>query len=366
MTAHNTMALTLEGKYYTAPEILERERERIFGRRWFGVGRSEQIAAPGDYILASLGDESLIVVRGQDGVARAFYNLCRHRGTRMCTEARGRFSETIMCPYHAWTYGLDGRLLAARHMGDVPGFEKHDWPLLEAAISEWQGFLMLSLAPDPEPLAASLGQLDMKFAPWTLGRLRVGQRVEYEVAANWKLIVQNYSECYHCPLIHPALEKLSPSRAGENDLLQGEVLGGYMILSQSAESMTIHGQTTRPPIGSVAGEDLNRVYYYALFPNMLVSLHADYVMVHTLRPLAPGRTHVACEFLFEPETMARPDFDPMDAVEFWDLTNRQDWHVCELSQLGIASKAYRPGPYAGDEEEILALWDQEYLRALEG
>jgi Rieske 2Fe-2S family protein len=364
MTTNNTMALTLEGKYYTSADIFRQEHERIFGGHWICVGRSAEIARPGQYLLVSLGDESLIVVRDQQGQARAFHNICRHRGTRMCTEERGQFAGSIQCPYHAWTYGLDGRLLAARYMGEVPGFEKADWPLLPAALLEWQGFLMLNLAADPEPLTASLIQLDQKLAPWALPALVAAKRIEYEVAANWKLIVQNYSECYHCPLIHPALEKLSPSRMGDNDLLHGEVLGGYMVLSQSAESMTIHGQTSRPPLGSVAGDDLSRVYYYAIFPNLLLSLHADYVMTHTLWPLSPGRTRIVNEFLFEPATITRLDFDPQDAVEFWDMTNRQDWHVCELSQLGVASKAYVPGPYAGGEEEILALWDQEYVRAL--
>src|SRR5262249_55610574 len=158
--------------------------------------------------------------------------------------------------------------------------------------------------------------------------LRSARRIDYDIKANWKLIVQNYSECYHCPLIHPQLDRLSPWDSGRNDLSAGSFLGGYMTLNHVGGSMTTSGGTSRPPLGALAGEDLGRVYYYTIFPNMLLSMHPDYVMVHTIWPQEPGRTLITCEWLFDRATMERPDFDPSDAVEFWDLTNRQDWQVC--------------------------------------
>lgn len=354
---------TLPGHYYTAPEIYAREQERVFGAGWVCVGRADQAGEPGAYFLAELAGESLIVVRDGAGALHAHYNVCRHRGTRMCETASGRFGETIQCPYHAWTYGLDGRLVAARYMQDAPGFEKADWPLRSAAVAEWEGFVFVSLAAEPEPFERAFAPLAGRFAEWGIGGLRRGAQVVYDVAANWKLIVQNYSECYHCALIHPALVELSPWQSGRNDLSEGPFLGGYMDLSHDSASMTVGGATARPYLRGLSEENRRRVYYYSIFPNLLLSLHPDYVMAHTLWPAGVGRTRVVCEWYFEPATMATAGFDPSDAVGFWDLTNRQDWHVCELSQQGVSSRAYTPGPYA-QSEGLLWQFDREYLRAI--
>lgn len=359
-----TGARPLEGRCYASEGVFREELERVFFDSWICLGRAEQIAAPGDFFLFSLGEESLIVVRDREGTARAHYNVCRHRGTRLCEAQRGQLSETIMCPYHAWTFGLDGRLLAARQMGEVPGFDKDDYGLFSAAIVEWEGFLMLNMSREPEAFDRAYAPLIGKWSAWRLSELRSAARVEYEVAANWKLLFENYSECYHCPLIHPALTALSPPTSGRNDLMEGPFLGGYMDLNEGAHSMTVGGGTARPPIRDLPADEHAHVYYYSLFPNTLLSLHPDYVMVHTMRPLAAGRTHVVCEWLFEPETIAGPDFDPSDAVEFWDMTNRQDWHACELSQLGVGSRAYVPGPYA-QAEGLLWAFDRYYSRLME-
>jgi Rieske 2Fe-2S family protein len=356
-------AFTLPGRYHTSPEIFAAEQQWIFKQQWLCAGRGEEIANPGDYKLIELDNESLILVRGKDGQARALYNVCRHRGTRICSQPSGSFGATIQCPYHAWTYDLAGSLTAARLMRDVPGFAKQDYPLHQAAVVEWQGFLMLNLSRAPEPFGPPFDLLGAKFAAWDLPNLRRGARIEYDVQANWKLIVQNYSECYHCPLIHPALEQLTPSGLGENDLTKGLALGGYMVLAEHAGSMTLDGATARPALGQVAGAERERVYYYVLFPNLLLSLHADYVMTHTLWPIAPGRTRIVNEFLFDPAVMAQPGFDPSDAVGFWDMTNQQDWQVCELTQLGVRSDVFSPGPYSL-EEDLLAAFDQEYLRVM--
>jgi glycine betaine catabolism A len=353
-------AFTLPGRYYTAEEAFQAEQERIFARQWVLVGRAEQIAAPGDYFLAEVAGESLIVVRGKDGAARALFNVCRHRGTRMCAEERGRFASTIQCPYHAWTYGLDGQLLAARLMQDVVGFDKADWPLRRAELAEWEGFLFVNLAPEPVPFERAFAPLIGKFAAWGIPQLRVAKRIDYDLACNWKLVVQNYSECYHCPLIHPDLDRLSESTSGRNDLFEGPFLGGYMTLNHGFGSMTLSGKEAAAPLGTLSGEELERVYYYSLFPNVLLSLHADYVMVHTLRPVSAARTLVSCEWLFAPGV---PEENVADAAGFWDMTNRQDWHVSELTQLGVASRAYTPGPYA-QAEGLLHAFDRYYLAVM--
>jgi Rieske 2Fe-2S family protein len=360
----NTMLTTLESHYYTSDSIFRDEFERIFYKRWLCVGRADQIPNPGDYFLQSIGDESLIIVRDRAGDIHAHYNVCRHRGTRMCIAGQGRFHGSIQCPYHAWTYGLDGRLIGAPNMNEIARFDKRDYPLYSANLEVWQGFLFVNLAPEPEPLSVAFAPLAGKFDAWNVANLRAARRIEYDVRANWKLIVENYSECYHCPLIHPALAQLSPYQSGENDLADGPFLGGYMLITEDASSLTTTGRTCRTPLGSVSGDDLHHVYYYSIFPNMLLSLHPDYVMYHSLWPESTRHTRIICEWLFDPGAIACPDFDPSDAVEFWDMTNQQDWNICEMSQLGMKSRVYRPGPLHAKQEDLPAAFDREVLHAL--
>jgi Rieske 2Fe-2S family protein len=348
-----------------ADEIYESEMERIFAERWICVGRAEQVKARGQYFLYTMGPESIIVLRDHTGCVRAYYNVCRHRGTRLCENERGSLARTIQCPYHAWTYALDGRLVGLPDAYDMPEISKEDYPLHRVTVHEWEGFLFINLDPEPEPFGEAFKPVLERFASWKISSLRSVRRVEYDVKANWKLVVQNYSECYHCPLIHPALNQLSSHRTGADDLAEGTVLGGYMELSGEAQSMSVGGDACAPPLPGLADTDLNRVYYYSLFPNMLLSLHPDYVMFHLLQPQSPSRTRVVCEWLFDPATASAPGFDPKPAVEFWDMTNRQDWHACELSQLGVSSRAYTPGPYHGWQEKLLAEFDRQVLLALE-
>jgi Rieske 2Fe-2S family protein len=356
-------ARTLPGHFYTSEEIHQAELERIFQERWLCAGRAAEIPAAGDYFLKQVGLESIIVLRDRQEQARAFFNVCRHRGTRLCTEAHGRFSATIQCPYHAWTYGLDGRLIGAPLMDELEDFDKTDYPLAGVALAEWEGFLFINLGRAPEPFESAFSPLIGKFSQWGLSGLQVARTIAYDVKANWKLIVQNYSECYHCPVIHPELARKSPYRSGQNDLFEGPYLGGYMELNEENGSLTVSGRSCSPPLGSVSGEDLRRVYYYSIFPNMLLSLHPDYVMFHTLWPASPNHTQIVCEWLFSPKALEQPGFDPDDAVNFWDTTNRQDWQVSELTQLGVSSRAYSPAPYSG-QESLLAALDREVLRAL--
>ncbi len=296
---------------------------------------------------------------------RAFYNTCRHRGTRICESAQGRFGETIQCPYHAWTYATDGRLVGAPHMQEAVDFAKADYPLKPVAVHEWEGFIFLHLGAEPEPFEVALAPLVGRFSRFALPRLKAGRRIEYDVNSNWKLVFQNYSECLHCPVIHPELSSLMPYTSGANDLTEGHVLGGYMVISAPNRSMTMSGRACGLPLGDLSGEDLQRAYYYTIFPNLMLSIHPDYVVYYTLWPQSAGRTRVVCEWLFHPDAFARPDFHPDDAVEFWDTTNRQDWHITELSFAGISSLAYEPGPYS-PRESVPAAWDRSFLEAIEG
>ena len=354
-------ATTLPQRYFVSPEVFAQERAAIFSADWVCVGHQSQIARAGDYFVQEVAGESVIIVRDQKETIRGFYNVCRHRGTRLCEEAQGH-STAIQCPYHAWTYALDGRLIGAPHMDAAAGFDKTDYPLAEVQLGTWEGFIFVNLANDAAPLDEVFAPLAGKFSHWNLPQLRSGKRVTYDVRANWKLIFENYSECYHCPGVHPMLSKVSPYDSAENDLCEGRFLGGFMAIAEGA-SLTMSGNRCALPVGDIKAEDHARVFYYSIFPNMLLSMHPDYVMVHQIWPQSPARTVIVCDWFFHPEAFARADFNPDDAVEFWDVTNKQDWHVCELSQQGIASRAYQPGPYS-PRESIPAAWDREYLRVL--
>lgn len=357
---------TLPREYFSSEELFQQEIEKIFYTQWICVGRSAQLDENGDYFLVEVGDESIIVLRDHQGQVHAYYNVCRHRGTQLCQEANGRFKKSIQCPYHAWTYTLDGKLIGTAGMDVNDGFDKGEYPLFDAALHEWSGFLFINLSKEPSPFDETYAELGQRFAAWQVETLHSVQRIEYLVDANWKLIAENYNECYHCPLIHPALSRVMPADQGGTELDEGTVLGGYMILRDGHSGMSMSGQSTAPPIGSVGGEDLNRVHFYTIFPNLLLSLHPDYVMFHTLWPLSNGQTRVVCEWLFDPAAIAQPDFDASDAIEFWDTTNREDWHACEISQKGVRSRAYQPGPYYMWHEDLLAAFDDQVKKQLNG
>lgn len=357
-------ARTMPREFYTSPAIHAEEVERIFTKSWHCVGRAERLATPGDYFLQSIAGESLIMLTDRHHVIHAYYNVCRHRGTRMCDKSEGHFSETIQCPYHAWTWTTDGRLIGAPHMNEIEGFDKSDYPLHQAAVHEWEGFLFVSLAPEPEPFARAFAPLLNRFDRFELASLKAGKRIRYEAAANWKLVFQNFSECLHCPMIHPQLASKMPYLSGENDLTEGPFLGGYMVIGAPNESLTVTGRSCGLPVGQIPESDRQRAYYYSIMPNLLLSFHPDYVNYYMVWPDGPRRTIIETEWLFNPTSFGRADFNPDDAINFWDTTNRQDWRISELSQAGIESRVYAPGPYS-PRESVPAAWDRAY-RAIMG
>jgi glycine betaine catabolism A len=355
-------AKSLPQRYFVSPEIFRAEQEKILAKQWVLIGHQSQIPEAGDYFVQEVIGERLIVVRDQESAIRAFYNVCRHRGTRLKEDRAGQalcgHASTIQCPYHAWTYGLDGKLIGAPHMDEVPGFDKAHYSLQPVNLTLFEGFIFINLADKPIRLEKWFAPLVGKFSHWNMPILRSAKRIEYNVRANWKLMFENYSECYHCPGVHPTLSKISPYDSAENDLCEGPFLGGFMSINKG-KSLTMSGNACALALGDI--NDLQRVFYYSIFPNALLSMHPEYVMVHQLWPQSPQRTLILCDWYFHPNAFDRPDFRPEDAIEFWDMTNKQDWHVCELSQQGISSRAYQPGPYSS-RESIPAAWDREYLR----
>ncbi len=359
-----TDATTLPQEFYTDPEIFLREMEAIHFDTWLAAGRTEQLRNAGDFFVREVANASLIVLRDELGAIRAFHNTCRHRGTLLCAADHGNLTGRIQCPYHAWTYRLDGTLANAPHMEKVEGFREEDYPLGRVHTAEWDGHIFINLSQKPIPFAKHLDGLDEKFRPWRMEELKLVERRVYTLAANWKLIIQNYSECLHCPIAHPQLQKHSHYMSGDNAPPSETILGGQMDLREGVTTLTMTGHTTRAPLPNLNKEDSRHVYYYCLLPNFLLNLHPDYMLTFTMWPRAVDRTEIVCEWHFHPDEIARPGFDAKDAVEFWEVTNRQDWELSERAQKGIASKGYQPGPYSNREELLIAL-DRFVLDRLE-
>ena len=357
---------TLPGSYYHSKEIYAEELEKIFYRFWLYACRAEEIPHAGDYKLFEVGDESLILVRDKNEQIRALFNVCRHRGTQLCAEPKGTFkSKSIQCPYHAWVYALDGKLMAAPLMQEGNGFSKEACSLHHAHVYVWEGFVFVNLSENPVPFEEHMAAIVGRFSSWKMAELRIANHIRYELNCNWKLILQNYQECYHCPGVHPLLSQLTPFQSAQHDVSEGAVIGGFMDLTRERGSMTMSGEAAAPPVCNVSGEDLQRVYYYSVFPNMLLTPHPDFVLFHHITPLGPEKIHNDCYWLFRPEVIHDPDAQAgiRSAVEFWDLTNRQDWQVCEQMQVGTKSKRFTRGYYSG-REDILHQLDLEVLKAL--
>src|SRR6266536_115966 len=293
-------ATQLPPRVFHDPAVFAFERERWFARDWLCVGRTEDVAAMGEYLLAEPGGESVLVVRGADGGLRAFRNVCRHRGSTLVEEPCGRLAK-ILCPYHAWIYDLDGSLRYARHTEDIAGFDPAGYGLLPVRCEAWQGFVFVSLDAAAPPLPAALGDLPAHLARFDLAALRRVRRTSYDVAANWKVIAENYSECYHCPGVHPQLNRLSRYDTGADFAADGPWKGGWMELSPGVQTMSLSGLSGRPPLPGGTAVDACRVYYYLVWPTLLLSLHPDYLMSHQIVPVAPGRSTVDCDWYFHPD-----------------------------------------------------------------
>ena len=362
------METTLPGRAYRSEEFFELERERIFFRDWVCVGREETIADAGSYLLVDLLGESLLVVRTREGDIGGFHNVCRHRGSRLVIDdpatcdaagfpcAGGRFKGSIVCPYHSWTYGLAGELRNAPFLNESDGLRKEQLPLFSVDVETWGGFVFVNLSRDgsgesPErTLSSQLGEIPERLAHYPLSELRTGRRISYEVESNWKCIVENFNECYHCGPVHPELCEIVPAfreaGGGELDWENG------VPHREGATTFTFSGTTERAPFPSLDEEERVRHKGELVYPNLMVSVSPDHVAAFTLWPTEAGHTRIDCDFLFHPDEMAKASFDPSDAVEFWDLVNRQDWEVCELSQLGIGSAGYTPGRYTQVESTV--------------
>jgi len=365
------MEKTLSKDYYFSPDIFSEERDKIFFQQWVCVGRTSEIPEPGDYLIVDLAGESIIVVRDENSQLNAFYNVCRHRGSQLVPQPAGDdkrfardhgcFRKTIRCPYHSWVYGLDGGLQRAPHIDDLPGADgAGEFSLNRVAADTWGGFIFLHLGAD-EPavsLANQLGEIPQRLCRYPLAELIVGKRIDYTIEANWKVILENYNECYHCAGVHPELCRIVPAfREGGGANLDWD---DGIPHREGAYTFTLDGTTQRQPFPGLNEAERVRHKGELAYPNLMISLSADHVACFMLFPVHAGCTRIICDFLFHPAEAGREDFDPGDAAEFWDLVNRQDWAICENVQRGMKSRAFQRGYYAPMED--LSLDIRRYIQ----
>ncbi len=353
-------ATMLPAEAYVSEEVYAWELRHLFAGTWTCIGRLPDLRADdGDsdadgngrlvtHRAVMVGDVAVLLTfpeqAGDREPVRALANTCRHRGHEILPAGTTATRRSLLCPYHAWTYSLDGALVGAPGFRDVEGFDPAEHGLVELPVQVWHDWVFVNAAGGAAPFGTHIGAMADLVAPYAPERLFLRARHDYEIAANWKVAVENYHECYHCPLIHPELCQVSPPTSGANFDLPGAWVGGAMDLRDGAATMSLSGQSDGVPFNGV---DPGRVLYLGLFPNLLVSPHPDYVMAHRLTPLAPDRTAIECTWYFRDATT-----DPRYAVDFWDRTNRQDWTACESVQRGLASPHFRPGPFAPNEDAV--------------
>jgi len=337
---------------YTSEDVFAWESEHFF-RGWQCIGRSDDIAEAGMQRADKVGDTTVLLVRAEDGVLRAFANVCRHRGHEILPCGGSTKARAITCPYHSWSYKLDGELFSAAGYGGFGDFEMADFPLRPIAVEEWHGWVFLDLSGLAGPLSQHVAGLEERVAQYTPERLKVMGRHEYVIEANWKIIIENYQECYHCTSIHPELCQVSAPESGENWAPSaGAWVGGWQDLRPHAITMSLDGHSDGVFIPGLNEVEQRRIDYIGVFPNLLISLHPDYVMTHRMVPLGPGQTWVECAWSFPPEALELPTFDPKYAMDFWDITNREDWAACESVQRGMESGMAQAGPLSPEEDAI--------------
>jgi Rieske 2Fe-2S family protein len=373
MTAETTpdtsrLTPTLGRDDYCSPQIYALERQRIFHRGWMYAGHDSSVPA-GARRVVDIAGESVIVTRTRDGVLHAFANVCRHRGSALCSAAPSGSSHdqldtgSIQCPYHAWTYSLDGRLLSTPRV-DRDEIDRDEYGLWHYRVDVWNGLIFVSLAADGPSLDDWLAEhgdgLD-QFVDIPFAELSLVERTTAEVAANWKILIENYEECLHCPVVHPELvERIPLYQTGA--VLDPDRDDGGVELAGRAIGLSLAPEDDLPRLPGISEQDAHLYRGAAVFPNLLVDVVGNGVVLTTLLPHGPDRTTVIAEYLFAPGVTAESGHDVRSTIDFNELVAAQDNAVCEAVQRGVASVAFTQGVLTA-KDSLVADFDVHYVRA---
>ncbi|MEP6980685.1 MAG: aromatic ring-hydroxylating dioxygenase subunit alpha [Nakamurella sp.] len=338
---------TLPGRYYTDPHIFAEEQALIFEQMWFCAARGSDIPTPGSFRTVQVGSESVIVSRSRRGEARAFLNVCRHRGAKICLEETGSVARAFQCAYHAWTYDLDGKLIAAPNLTRMPDIDRVEYGLKAVHVREWLGYVWVSLADEPPAFEATvlqevvdrLGEV-ANLDHYQVDTLAVGRRIVYDVKANWKLIIENFMECYHCATIHPELTEVLPEFA--DGLAAQSFVNHGAEFGSDIKGFTIDGSEGLDLLPGIDPEQDRRYYAITVKPQVFLNMVPDHIIFHRMYPMAVDRTIVECDWLYLP-SVVESGRDVTKSVELFHRVNEQDFNACERCQPAMSSRAYRDG-----------------------
>lgn len=388
---------TLPQSYFNDPGIYRLDVERIWKTGWLFAGHSCEIIRTGDFFLVELDTDSVIVIRGEQGAVHALHNVCRHRGSVLCTEPCGHVSR-LVCPYHQWAYDLDGRMIACRGM--QPDLDKSQFSLARVAVREVEGLIFINLAKDPIPFDGADECFRPLLRPQGLNRARVARVADYQVKANWKVVWENNRECFHCNVNHPqyikanfdhfnaddttarvraeidAVVERTESRWSAEGLAPTHTETGMTRFPDAARgiwfsanrtplvegwlSETMDGRTVAPLMGDYRDPDVGTLRMRAL-PNFWNHSSCDHSVSTRLLPLGPQLTAIRVWWLVDAAAVEGRDYELSKVMPFWQLTSEQDWVICERQQKGINSSAYQPGPYSTFKEYNVEAFVQWYL-----
>jgi Rieske 2Fe-2S family protein len=347
----------LPAAWYSDPAHYEREIEAFWYAKWIAVAREEELANPGDWRTVQIGTQSLVLVR--DETIKAFHNTCRHRGSVLCTEEHGNFPrKRIVCPYHSWTYDLAGNLVATPRRMETPDFDMQNFPLHQVATKTWGGFVFVCLAKNLPPFEAPA-----RYARYGFENLRIGKRIVADVQANWKLLAENFSECFHCPPVHPELCRVVTAyqEAGAWGLRKSE----RAEYKAGATTLTLDGSSRLKPFAGLNEDERQTLYIPEMvLPSLFLNIQPDYVNSHLMFPTGPQSVRIVYDWLFEPRHLPLSDEDLAHYVALWDITNKQDARNCEWQQQGMRSRAFEHGWYVPQEFDChrFAEWVRLTLR----
>ena len=353
-----SLVKTLPGSAYSDPELFAREQELIFERMWFCAASSADIAKAGSFRTVQIGRESILLTRSRKGEARGYFNICRHRGAKLCTEDSGEGARSFQCPYHAWTYDLEGKLIAAPNLTKMPDIDRFDYGLRKVHVREWLGYVWVSLAEEPQPFEETvigdvrtrLGDIE-SLEHYGVEDLTLAKRITYDVKANWKLIIENFMECYHCATIHPELTEVLPEFA---DGLAAQFFVGHGAeFGEHIEGFTVDGSQGHERLPGVAADQDRRYYAVTVRPQVFLNMVPDHVIVHRMYPLAPDHTVVECDWLFLPGVV-EGGADLSKSVELFHRVNQQDFEACERCQAATNSRVYADGGVLVPSEHHIA------------
>jgi len=362
-----SLKTTPGGSAYTDEGIFLREQAEIFEKMWNAVLRADSLASPGQWRTVKVGREEIIVVRTRKAGIKAYLNVCRHRGMRVCTTPEGR-SKTLQCGYHAWTYALEGELVAAPNLTSMPDVDRGEYGLKTVHVREWLGYVWVCVAPTagaetpPSFEDAVMTEVSTRFGQvhslqnYGLENLRIGETKRYEVAANWKLIIENFMECYHCATIHPELTEVIPEFAeGWASQAKDEIHGASF--GPDVQGFTVDGSSGVVALPAIAPEQDRKYYAITVRPQVFINTVPDHVIFHRMYPVSATKTIVECDWLFLPEVVEQ-NMDISRSVELFHRVNLQDFEACEHTQPNMSSRAYEDGGALVPSEHHIAEFHQ--------